>query len=117
MIVVTNRIPVAAGHEIDFEDRFRNRAHLIDQAPGFVRNEVHRPRPVKFDHDSGKWRDDPVSGGWDESVRQSVSAVLASLAAGEDPEVGIEEGRETLALIEASYRSAEEGCTIRMEEL
>lgn len=65
----------------------------------------------------GKWRDDPVSGGWDESVRQSVSAVLASLAAGEDPEVGIEEGRETLALIEASYRSAEEGRTIRMEEL
>jgi heme oxygenase (mycobilin-producing) len=25
MIIVTNRIPVAEGHETDFEDRFRNR--------------------------------------------------------------------------------------------
>ena len=64
MIVVTNRIPVAAGHEVDFEDRFRNRAHLIDQAPGFVRNEVHRPRPVRFDRDSGEWRDDPDAQGY-----------------------------------------------------
>ena len=53
MIVVTNRIPVAAGHEIDFEDRFKHRVHLVDRAPGFVRNEVHRPRPMKFDHASG----------------------------------------------------------------
>jgi heme-degrading monooxygenase HmoA len=64
MIVVTNRIPVAAGHEIDFEDRFRNRAHLIDQAPGFVRNEVHRPRPMRFDHDSDEWRDDADARGY-----------------------------------------------------
>ena len=63
MIVVTNRIPVAAGHEIDFEDRFRNRVHLVDQAPGFIRNEVHRPRPVKFDHESGNFVDDPDSEG------------------------------------------------------
>lgn len=48
MIVVTNRIPVADGHQIDFEDRFKRRVHLVDQAPGFVRNEVHRPRPMKF---------------------------------------------------------------------
>ena len=38
MFIVTNRIPVAAGHEEDFEERFRNRAHLIDQHPGFVKN-------------------------------------------------------------------------------
>lgn len=63
MIVVTNRIPVASGHEIDFEDRFRNRVHLVDQAPGFVRNEVHRPRPVRFDHESGGFIDDPDSEG------------------------------------------------------
>ncbi len=49
MIVVTNRIPVARGHESDFEDRFRRRAHLEDRSPGFIRNEVHRPRPMKFD--------------------------------------------------------------------
>lgn len=64
MIVVTNRIPVATGYEIDFEDRFRNRAHLIDQSPGFVRNEVHRPRPMRFDTESGKWVDDPDSQGY-----------------------------------------------------
>lgn len=58
MIVVTNRIPVAAGYEIDFEDRFRNRAHLIDQAAGFVRNEVHRPKPMRLDRDSGQWLPD-----------------------------------------------------------
>jgi heme-degrading monooxygenase HmoA len=32
VIVVTNRIPVAKAHEADFEDRFRKRAHLVDQA-------------------------------------------------------------------------------------
>jgi heme oxygenase (mycobilin-producing) len=58
MIVVTNRIPVAQGHEIDFEDRFKRRAHLVDPAPGFVRNEVHRPRPMVFDHQTGGWRED-----------------------------------------------------------
>jgi heme-degrading monooxygenase HmoA len=63
MIVVTNRIPVAQGHEIDFEDRFRRRVHLVDRAPGFLRNEVHRPRPVRFDHESGGWVPDPEAPG------------------------------------------------------
>ena len=54
MIVVTNRIPVAEGHESEFEDRFRRRAHLVDRSPGFIRNEVHRPRPMRFDHETGK---------------------------------------------------------------
>jgi heme-degrading monooxygenase HmoA len=63
MIVVTNRIPVARGHEIDFEDRFKKRAHLVDQAPGFVRNEVHRPRPTKLDHATGAWAPDPDTQG------------------------------------------------------
>jgi len=64
MIVVTNRIPVARGHEIDFEDRFRNRVHLVDRAPGFIRNEVHRPKPMKFDHDSGGWLEDAETQGF-----------------------------------------------------
>jgi len=64
MIVVTNRIPVAKGHEIDFEDRFKRRAHLVDQAPGFVRNEVHRPRPMRFDHETGGFTDDPTTEGY-----------------------------------------------------
>ena len=64
MIVVTNRIPVARGHEIDFEDRFRHRVHLVDRHPGFVRNEVHRPRAMKFDHETGGWTDDPDGQGY-----------------------------------------------------
>jgi len=64
MIVVTNRIPVAEGHEIDFEDRFKKRAHLVDQAPGFVRNEVHRPRPMKLDHATGEWSPDSEGAGF-----------------------------------------------------
>ena len=64
MIVVTNRIPVAAGHEIDFEDRFRKRVHLVDSHPGFVRNEVHRPKPMRFDRQSGGWSPDPEAQGY-----------------------------------------------------
>jgi heme oxygenase (mycobilin-producing) len=64
VIVVTNRIPVAAGHEIDFEDRFSKRRHLVDQSPGFVRNEVHRPRPMKFDRAEGRFVDDPAGEGY-----------------------------------------------------
>lgn len=64
MIVVTNKIPVADGHEIDFEDRFKNRVHLVDQAPGFIRNEVHRPRPMRFDHETGKFVDNPGEQGF-----------------------------------------------------
>jgi len=64
MIVVTNRIPVAVGHEIDFEDRFRHRAHLVDRAPGFIRNEVHRPRPLKFDRATGSFVEDSEKQGF-----------------------------------------------------
>ena len=64
MFVVTNRIPVSEGHEIDFEDRFKKRVHLVDQSPGFVRNEVHRPKPVKFDRESGTWIDDTDTQGY-----------------------------------------------------
>lgn len=64
MIVVTNRIPVAAGHEIDFEDRFKKRVHLVDRAPGFIRNEVHRPKPMTLSHRTGAWTDDPSKQGY-----------------------------------------------------
>ena len=55
VIVVTNCLSVAQGKEIDFEDRFRRRAHLVDRAPGFIRNEVQRPAPRAFDHATGTW--------------------------------------------------------------
>jgi heme-degrading monooxygenase HmoA len=43
MIVVANRIPVAAGWEEAFEERFRHRAGQVEKQPGFVRMEILRP--------------------------------------------------------------------------
>jgi UDP-N-acetylglucosamine 3-dehydrogenase len=65
----------------------------------------------------GSWRDDPVSGSWEESVRDSVQLAFAAFARDEEPPVGIGEGRGTLALIEAAYRSAERGVRIEPTEL
>jgi heme-degrading monooxygenase HmoA len=64
MFVVTNRIAVSEGFEQEFEERFSKRRHLVDQAPGFVRNEVHRPRPKTFSHDAGGFVDDPAALGY-----------------------------------------------------
>ena len=62
MFVVTNRIPVAEGHEEEFEDRFRNRAHLIDQSPGFIKNLVMRPVQRRFSHQTGEWEEKEEQG-------------------------------------------------------
>jgi heme oxygenase (mycobilin-producing) len=59
VIVVTNRIRVASGHESQFEERFRRRAPAVDRSPGFIRNEVHRPRPMRFDRELGEYVPDP----------------------------------------------------------
>ena len=32
--------------------------------PGFVRNEVHRPRPMRFDPPTGTWKEDPEGEGY-----------------------------------------------------
>jgi heme-degrading monooxygenase HmoA len=63
MIVVTNRMRVSKEFEAEFEERFGRRAHLVDRAPGFIRNEVHRPRPVRFEHESGRFVDDAAGEG------------------------------------------------------
>ena len=64
MIVVTNRLPVSAGHEAAFEERFRRRRGLVDQSPGFVRNEIHRPKPMKRDPAGGGWIPDSEAEGY-----------------------------------------------------
>lgn len=43
MIVVTNRLHVAPKYVQAFEERFQNRTGLVDQAPGFVQNQILRP--------------------------------------------------------------------------
>lgn len=46
-VCVTNRIPAAEGHENDLEDMLSSRVYLVRDAPGFLRNEVHRPAQVR----------------------------------------------------------------------
>lgn len=43
MITVANRIQVNPEFAEQFEERFRNRAHQVDQMKGFIRNLVLRP--------------------------------------------------------------------------
>ena len=43
MITVANRIYVASEYQEAFEERFRNRARLVDGMPGFISNQVLRP--------------------------------------------------------------------------
>jgi heme-degrading monooxygenase HmoA len=62
VFVVTNRIPVARGHEAEFEERFRRRAHLIDRSPGFIKNLVLRPVRRRFNHQTSQWEDTPEQG-------------------------------------------------------
>ena len=62
MFVVTNRIPVSEGHESDFEDRFKKRAHLIDQSPGFVKNLVLRPVSRRLNHKTGAYEEKEEQG-------------------------------------------------------
>lgn len=44
MLIVANRVPVAAGWEETFEERFRHRAGQIDKQPGFVRMQILKPQ-------------------------------------------------------------------------
>ena len=43
MITVANRIYVSPEYQDVFEERFRNRARLVDGMPGFISNQVLRP--------------------------------------------------------------------------
>ena len=43
MITVANRIYVSPEYQDEFEERFRNRARLVDGMPGFISNQVLRP--------------------------------------------------------------------------
>jgi heme-degrading monooxygenase HmoA len=44
MIVVCNRIPVNPQHAAAFEDRFADRASLVDGMPGFASFQLLRPQ-------------------------------------------------------------------------
>jgi len=57
VIVVSNRIPVTPGHEEAFEQLFRASMKHVHDQPGFIRNEIHRRRPMK--RDGRRWIEDP----------------------------------------------------------
>lgn len=67
MIVVSNRIPVAKGHEKEFEERFQGRAKLVENMPGFVRLEVMRPVKSDYYVVLTHWNDEPSFHTWTES--------------------------------------------------
>ena len=50
MYVVMNRIPVKEQYRDEFEQRFRERAGLVDQSPGFIRNLILRPAEGSGDY-------------------------------------------------------------------
>lgn len=43
MFAVMNRVPVAAGWEEAFEERFRQRAGQVERNPGFIRMQIMKP--------------------------------------------------------------------------
>ena len=58
MIVVSNRLQVAAGHEKEFEERFEGRARLVENMPGFVRLEILRPLKSDYYIVLTHWQDE-----------------------------------------------------------
>jgi heme-degrading monooxygenase HmoA len=68
MIVVSNRLQVAKGHEEDFEKRFEGRARLVENMPGFVRLEILRPLKSDYYIVLTHWQDEASFQAWTESA-------------------------------------------------
>ena len=68
MVVVSNRIQVATGHEQEFEARFQGRARLVEHRPGFVRLEILRPIKSDYYVVLTYWEDETSFRAWTESA-------------------------------------------------
>ena len=68
MIVVSNRLQVAKGHEADFEKRFEGRARLVENMPGFVRLEILRPVKSDYYIVLTHWQDEASFQAWTNSA-------------------------------------------------
>jgi heme-degrading monooxygenase HmoA len=68
MIVVSNRIQVAEGHEKEFEARFEGRARLVEHMPGFIRLEILRPLKSDYYVVLTHWQDEASFGAWTDSA-------------------------------------------------
>ena len=68
MIVVSNRIQVAKGHEKEFESRFEGRAGLVDKMPGFIRFELLKPIQSDYFVVHTYWENPDAFHAWTEST-------------------------------------------------
>lgn len=97
-VVGTDGMATVAGCEAYFEGELREEPQLR------VRTE-------------GEWRTERVAGSWEASLHASVAQALTAFASGGSPVVDATAGRETVALIDAAYRSAETGERVSTEDL
>ena len=68
MIVVSNRLQVAKGHEADFEKRFEGRARLVENMAGFIRLEILRPIKSDYYIVLTHWQDEASFRAWTDSA-------------------------------------------------
>jgi heme-degrading monooxygenase HmoA len=68
MIVVSNRIQVAKGHEAEFEQRFEGRARLVESRVGFLRLEILRPIQSDYYVVLTHWKDEISFRAWTDSA-------------------------------------------------
>ena len=75
-----------------------------------------RDEPQLRVRDGQGWSAEPVTDSWDASVARSVDEALTAFAGGRAPVVGAIVARDTVAVIEAAYRSAESGERVEVVE-
>jgi heme-degrading monooxygenase HmoA len=90
MIVVMNRIPVAEGHEADFEKTFTERDRAVDLMPGFVDLQVLRPTEGHIYIVMSRWKSREAFDQWTQSE--------AFTAAHRKQSPGLAESRPTLEI-------------------
>jgi len=67
MVIAMNRVPVNAGHEEGFMERFRTRRGLVDGQAGFIRNMVLRPLKGEFHVVMSFWESREAFDAWTRS--------------------------------------------------
>jgi heme-degrading monooxygenase HmoA len=92
MIVVMNRIAVAAGREPDFEKTFAERDRAVDGMPGFIDMQVLRPAEGNTYVVLTRWKSREAFQEWTQSE--------AFISAHRKQSPGLAEGRPTLEIYE-----------------
>ncbi len=92
LIIVMNRIPVAAGREKEFEETFMRRDRAVDQVPGFIDMQVLRPAEGNTYVVLTRWNSREAFEKWTQSE--------AFLAAHRKQSPGLSESRPVLEIYE-----------------